>query len=85
MIAAIVIPLYFAIGVAVSRWTALRRRSNGRWECAEDEDNYIACGLALFGWPLAAAMYLVTAPPKEKRLERMKREIAEMEKELGVS
>lgn len=86
MIAAIIIAAYVAVGLAVGRWTALRRIKNGDWGHGSMgmEDNYMACGLATLFWPLAAAMYVVTMPPREPKRDRLAKRVRELEKELEL-
>lgn len=85
MIPAIIITAYVVVGLAVGRWTALRRMKNGDWGDDYDmADNYIACGLATLFWPVAAAMYVVTMPPREPKRERLAKRVKELEKELDL-
>lgn len=82
MIVALIIGGYVAVGLAVGRWTALRRlRKDWGWDDA-DEDDQIAIALSVIFWWMAGPMYLVTRPPRPAKAERAQKRIQELEREL---
>lgn len=82
MITGLLIAVYAIAGLAVGRWTAIRRDITGVG--VADEDDTIAVFLAMALWPFAAAYYAITAPPRPAKQQRLERKIKELEKELEL-